>query len=113
MAGSRLGDAIRRVVFQRSIRQRACDHLDSVVVTSPGSERCEDCTREGTRTVHLRMCLVCGNVGCCDSSPAKHARRHHDTTGHEVIRSIEPGEHWVWCYLDRAYLADVPDVDGR
>jgi len=54
------------------------------------------------------MCLVCGEVGCCDSSPARHARRHFEATGHPLIRSIEPGEHWSWCYLDRAYIAELP-----
>jgi uncharacterized UBP type Zn finger protein len=57
--------------------------------------------------VHLRMCLTCGEVGCCDSSPARHARRHHETTGHPLIRSIERGEHWCWCYIDNAYIADI------
>ena len=56
--------------------------------------------REGTVTVHLRMCLTCGNVACCDSSPARHADRHFRGTGHPVMRSVEPGEAWRWCYVD-------------
>ena len=55
---------------------------------------------KGTTTVHLRMCLACGNVGCCDSSPGTHASRHFEATGHPVMRSIEPGEDWRWCYQD-------------
>jgi monovalent cation/hydrogen antiporter len=61
-------------------------------------EGCPDCVREGTRTVHLRLCLMCGNVGCCDSSVGRHADRHFQTTGHPVMRSFEPGEAWRWCY---------------
>ncbi|HKN44783.1 MAG TPA: UBP-type zinc finger domain-containing protein, partial [Propionibacteriaceae bacterium] len=61
---------------------------------------CEDCVREGTRTVHLRICLSCGNVGCCDSSVGRHASRHFTRTLHPVMRSFEPGESWRWCYLD-------------
>jgi len=55
------------------------------------------------------MCLICGTVGCCDSSKAKHAREHHEQTGHPLIRSVEPGEDWAWCYLDKAYLTGLFD----
>lgn len=106
MAG--ITDAIRRAVFQRSLERRECGHLDAVLVTEPRDGACQACVREGTRTVHLRMCLSCGEVACCDSSPAKHARRHHELTRHPLIRSVEPGERWAWCYLDRAYLSDTP-----
>ncbi len=79
-----------------------CDHLVSSPVTvgpqTPAG--CPDCVREGTTTVHLRLCLTCGNVGCCDSSEARHADRHFRTTRHPVIRSFEPGEEWRWCYVD-------------
>lgn len=101
-------DEVRRVVFQRSFAHRECTHLDTVQESSPRPGPCNDCVREGTRTVHLRMCLTCGVVACCDSSPGRHARRHHEQTGHPLIRSVEPGEEWVWCYLDRAYLSRVP-----
>lgn len=101
-------DSLRRIVFQRSFEQRDCAHLGEVLVASAAYGGCASCAREGTRAVHLRMCLTCGEVGCCDSSPARHARRHHEATGHPLIRSIEVRERWTWCYLDRAYLADVP-----
>lgn len=65
---------------------------------------CEDCVAAGTRWVHLRMCRTCGKVGCCDSSPMRNARAHAFTQGHPVVRSLEPGENWSWCYLDEAYL---------
>jgi CPA1 family monovalent cation:H+ antiporter len=78
----------------------ACDHLREAphVVKPAGSGRCEDCEREGTRPVHLRLCLGCGNVGCCDSSPGRHSRRHWEQTGHPVMRSFEQGEKWRWCF---------------
>jgi CPA1 family monovalent cation:H+ antiporter len=79
-----------------------CGHLDhapaSIKPNGPGI--CEDCVREGTRTVHLRICLSCGNVGCCNSSVGRHAERHFTHTRHPVMRSFEPGESWRWCYLD-------------
>ncbi|MCU1553899.1 MAG: sodium/proton antiporter, family [Arthrobacter sp.] len=78
-----------------------CSHLESA--TSPGvplDAYCAECVREGTTTVHLRMCLACGTVGCCDSSPGTHASKHFADTGHPVMRSIEPGEDWRWCYAD-------------
>ena len=77
-----------------------CDDLRTAPSNSrPLSEVCEDCVREGTRTVHLRICLTCGNVGCCDSSVGQHATRHFRDSGHLVMRSFEPGETWRWCYL--------------
>jgi CPA1 family monovalent cation:H+ antiporter len=78
-----------------------CEHLEAAREPDvPGDARCDACIREGTTTVHLRMCLECGNVACCDSSPATHASRHFQSTGHPVMRSIEPGEDWRWCYVD-------------
>jgi Na+/H+ antiporter len=77
-----------------------CPDLDEAPgATRPLSSVCEDCIREGTRTVHLRLCLACGNVGCCDSSTARHAARHFRQAGHPVMRSFEPHEVWRWCYL--------------
>lgn len=78
-----------------------CGHLESAADPEvPADPFCADCRREGTTPVHLRMCLACGNVGCCDSSPGTHASRHFEATGHPVMRSVEPGEDWRWCYED-------------
>ena len=66
----------------------------------PGSGGCEDCLRIGGEWFHLRLCLTCGHVGCCDRSPSQHASAHYHSTGHPVIRSFEPGESWTWCYAD-------------
>jgi CPA1 family monovalent cation:H+ antiporter len=82
--------------------QGACEHLANAPadLEPSGPDVCLDCIREGTRTVHLRICLGCGNVGCCDSSPARHATRHFRNTSHPVVRSLEPDESWRWCFLD-------------
>ena len=82
-----------------------CGHLDQIRDVSPDStEGCGDCLAIGSRWVHLRMCLSCGHVACCDSSPNRHATAHAGGTGHPVVRSMEPGEDWRWCYPDRALV---------
>ncbi len=85
-----------------------CTHLREIRDVQPSTmEGCEDCLREGTKWVHLRMCLECGHVGCCDSSPKKHATEHFHTSTHPIMRSIEPGENWAWCYVDEIVLDAV------
>ena len=79
-----------------------CGHVAALdTPAAPRARGCEECLRAGTRWVHLRACLACGHVGCCDSSPGKHATAHYHATGHAVIGSVEPGETWGWCYPDR------------
>ena len=87
-----------------------CSHLDSVrVIELPEPlEGCEECLRTGDSWVHLRMCLACGKVGCCDNSPNRHATAHFHETGHPLIRSAEPGEDWGWCYEDELTLLLQP-----
>lgn len=80
-----------------------CAHIkDGVADPRPqAAEGCQDCVTIGERNwVHLRLCLECGHVGCCDSSAHKHATAHYHETGHPVVRSLEPGETWRWCYVD-------------
>lgn len=90
-----------------------CMHLDQVAVLEPASrEGCPECLAHGGTWVHLRSCLVCGQVGCCDSSPAKHATGHFRETGHPLMRSIEPGEAWGYCFEDEATLRTV-ELPGR
>ena len=91
-----------------------CTHLDSVTVTRlPESvDGCEDCLATGGGWVHLRICLSCGRVGCCDSSPNRHARAHAGEHGHPIVRSIEPGETWSWCFPDRLTM-EIAGVEGR
>jgi len=80
---------------------QACNHLGQVSDLQPNSQGCEECMKLGDDWVNLRMCLSCGKVGCCDSSKNKHATAHFQASGHPVMRSIEPGESWKWCYVDR------------
>jgi uncharacterized UBP type Zn finger protein len=82
----------------------SCTHIEGLAPVGPGSQGCEECLRTGGVWVHLRMCLSCGRVGCCDSSPNRHATRHFRATGHPVVRSAEPGEDWAWCYIDEVPL---------
>lgn len=80
---------------------KQCMHLDQIdPEAKPSAQGCEDCLRDGGRWVHLRMCRVCGHVGCCDSSPSTHASAHHGQVGHPLVSSYEPGEDWLWCYED-------------
>ncbi|GLY17904.1 UBP-type zinc finger domain-containing protein [Kineosporia rhizophila] len=78
----------------------ACTHLDQIHEVTPSAAGCEDCLRSGGTWVHLRLCRTCGHMGCCDSSPAKHATAHFHAQEHPVVQSAEPGESWLWCYSD-------------
>ena len=83
---------------------KVCTHMDQIRPVSPSAQGCEECLETGGRWVHLRMCLTCGHVGCCDSSPGKHATAHFTETDHPIMRSAEPGESWKWCYVDEGTL---------
>jgi uncharacterized UBP type Zn finger protein len=91
----------------------SCPHLNQIKVTQPGQHVCEDCVKTGDTWVHLRMCLICGHIGCCDSSKNKHATRHYGSTGHPLMRSIEPGEQWIWCYVDQMMAGEIPKRMGH
>jgi uncharacterized UBP type Zn finger protein len=77
-----------------------CAHLEQAHDLRPNRHVCEDCVKTGDTWVHLRLCLTCGHVGCCDSSKNKHATKHYHATSHPIVRSIERGEEWAWCYVD-------------
>jgi uncharacterized UBP type Zn finger protein len=86
-----------------------CTHLDEIAVTALPETiaGCEECLKTGSRWVHLRMCMTCGKIGCCDSSPNRHASGHAREVGHPIVRSAEPGETWSWCYVDEvAFVVD-------
>jgi EmrB/QacA subfamily drug resistance transporter len=87
--------------------EATCAHLDQASADVPPStdQGCEDCLREGTTWVHLRKCLRCGHIGCCDNSPGRHASRHWHTSSHPLVQSFQPGEDWAWCYPDELLLA--------
>jgi len=84
-----------------------CSHVNGISVTRTKTHVCEECVKMGDSWVHLRLCLECGHVGCCDSSKNRHATRHFRKTSHPLIRSIEPGENWVWCYEDQMVAGEI------
>ena len=88
-----------------------CAHLAQVHPVHPATpEGCEECLKIGAWWVHLRLCLSCGHVGCCDSSPGKHATKHYHASGHPIVKSFEPGEDWGWCYADQVMFEPAPNV---
>jgi len=90
-----------------------CTHLDEVQDVKPRTPQgCEECLRTGMRWVHLRLCLECGHVGCCNQSQGKHATKHFLQTEHAVMRSFEPGEDWGWCYVDDLMIEPAPTPRG-
>jgi len=90
-----------------------CTHVSRLLPVTPGTQGCEECLRTGDRWLHLRICLGCGHVGCCDDSPNRHATAHYHETHHPVIRSFEPRESWGWCYVDEVFLEHVPGPSRR
>jgi len=86
---------------------RGCSHVGAIRITNTKTHVCEECVKTGDRWVHLRMCMECGQVGCCDSSKNQHATKHFHHTRHPLMRSVEPGEAWVWCYVDEAMVGEV------
>jgi hypothetical protein len=87
----------------------ACSHLDQVRDVEPRTpDGCEECLAAGTTWLHLRLCLTCGHVGCCDDSPNRHATKHFHATRHPIMRSFEPGEDWGWCYVDELLFDPAP-----
>lgn len=84
-----------------------CTHLGTIKVMTTTTHVCAECVKMGDRWVHLRLCLECGNVGCCDSSKNKHATKHFHATKHPLMRSIEPHENWVWCFVDNMAPGEI------
>ena len=83
---------------------KVCTHRDTIQVVTPSGEGCKECLEMGDTWVHLRLCLTCGHVGCCDNSKNKHATKHYVETQHPIVRSFQPGETWMWCYVDELML---------
>jgi len=87
---------------------KTCAHVSAIKKVHPKDIAvCEDCIKTGDTWVNLRMCLICGHVGCCDSSKNKHATKHFKTTGHPIMQSVSPGEEFAWCYVDEIFLEPV------
>ena len=88
-----------------------CRHLDQVHDVQPRTPAgCEECLKTDGWWVHLRLCLTCGHVGCCDDSPGRHATQHFHRSQHPIMRSLEPGEDWAWCYVDEVVMEPAPEV---
>ena len=85
-----------------------CEHLEDIRPVVASANGCEDCLKIGARWEHLRICLTCGHVGCCDQSPHRHATGHFHATAHPVMRSWERGEDWGWCYVDELFFDPMP-----
>jgi len=110
----RASDAIfesvaRTEILQRKIHVESCEHFQKVAqpYPHPRTKGCEECLATGGHWVELRVCLTCGHVGCCDSSPGKHATAHFQETNHEVMQSFEPGDTWGWCYVHELMLGPL------
>jgi uncharacterized UBP type Zn finger protein len=83
-----------------------CTHLDQIHKVKPKTKGCEECLKIGAEWVHLRLCLSCGHVGCCDTSDGRHATKHFHNTKHPIVRSLERGENWMWCYVDEVMFEE-------
>ncbi|HEY7022035.1 MAG TPA: UBP-type zinc finger domain-containing protein [Ktedonobacterales bacterium] len=90
----------RHVYWKDPSMEPVCTHLNAIRQVTPSAQGCEDCLKTGDSWVHLRLCLECGHVGCCDNSKNKHATKHFHATRHPIMQSFEPGEDWRWCYVD-------------
>jgi uncharacterized UBP type Zn finger protein len=94
--------------------ETTCTHLDQVRnVRARTPDGCEECLQMGSEWVHLRLCLSCGHVGCCDNSPNKHATKHYQQSHDPLIQSFERGEDWGWCYVDELFLEPAPLPEAR
>jgi uncharacterized UBP type Zn finger protein len=100
--GLRIPHWLLRLLFTGTLKEKPCSHRSLIQVTTPTVHVRQDCVALGDTWPQLRMCLICGYVGCCDSAKHKHARRHFEQTGHPLVRSIQPGADWMWCYVDEA-----------
>src|SRR6476646_10397990 len=101
----------RRCGLEERLKEKpmaqSCSHMKQIKFKSTETDVCEECIKSGDTWVHLRLCLECGHVGCCDSSKNKHATKHYHRTKHPLIRSIEPGEAWIWCYVDEISPGEI------
>jgi uncharacterized UBP type Zn finger protein len=102
---SRIDDTTGRLkVVPLTAVSEPCLHVSELGPVTPSAAGCEDCLAIGDTWVHLRVCMTCGHVGCCDNSKNRHATKHYHATGHPIIQSFEPGESWLWCYVDEEFM---------
>ena len=88
----------------------SCEHLSEIKKVTASADGCEDCLKTGDKWVHLRLCQMCGHVGCCDNSVNQHATKHFHSTAHPIIKSFEPSEDWGYCYVDELFYESLPAV---
>lgn len=96
-----LAEWVNGLMETGDINTEICSHMDQVQNVIPSADGCEECLQLGDDWVYLRLCMICGHVGCCDNSKNKHATKHYHSTDHPLIKSFEPGENWIWCYPDQ------------
>ena len=102
-----------RRIWTGTTKEKPCEHQGLIQRVTPSSaEGCTECLALGDTWPHLRICLICGYVGCCDMAKNQHMIKHYESTGHVLIQSFEPGEDWIWCYEDEALLAPPEDLKG-
>ncbi len=89
-----------------------CEHISAIGSVTPRADGCEDCLKIGGTWLHSRLCESCGQVGCCDQSPSRHATKHYNKTNHPIIKSFQPDEEWGYCYPDNRFYGVMPSV-GR
>ncbi len=86
-----------------------CEHVTAILPVKPSANGCEDCLKTGDTWVHLRLCESCGHVGCCDNSKSRHATKHYQASFHPIIKSLESGEDWGYCYVDDMFFESLPE----
>ena len=91
------------------LMSKHCTHLHLIATVQPSARGCEECLKTGHEWVHLRLCRICGHVGCCDDSPNRHATKHFHATQHPIIEGYDPPEGWGWCFVDKLMI-DLPDT---
>jgi uncharacterized UBP type Zn finger protein len=97
----KIASRIQEAVKAGKLDTKGCEHISEIQDVVVSGDGCQECLKIGDEWVHLRLCLTCGYVGCCDASKNKHATRHHNESGHPMIVSYEEGENWLWCYVDK------------
>lgn len=106
MPATKILNALLRIAWTGKIKEKSCTHLDQIQDVAASKNVCEECAPLGDTWVHLRMCLLCGYIGCCSSSKHDHALQHYQETGHPLIKPYEQsGMDWIWCYEDDALLS--------
>ncbi|MDX1437889.1 MAG: UBP-type zinc finger domain-containing protein [Anaerolineales bacterium] len=97
-------DLIFRWLFTRSLREKACSHLDMIQNVAQSTDVCQDCVDLGDTWPDLRMCMTCGYIGCCEEAKNQHALKHFKETGHPLIRGLGRNQDFMWCYVDNAVM---------